>query len=212
MRRKRIEAIRVWREKTGWCVPFVILNVALIFDETVNVMMTSDKDLALLLQSWQKKSWFAPIDLQQWPGMSLPLMFDVFEDVYKLRCKKICPGISGCSFDFLKNYCTFYKTTGVGVVDCKVGDEYHVVMFKTNKTRRAVIFADTGCNSRKRGWEKYARCLVVKGVYLVRPHPCCPTNARYPCVSCQAEWPKTRLPRTPATPRPGSCGASDINV
>ncbi len=197
MRRKRIEAIRVWQETTGWCVISVILNIARSFDETVKVNMTSDNDLALLLQSWQKKTPFYPTELQEWPGMSLALMKVVFRDVYKLRCEKICPGISGCSFDFLKNCCTFYKTTGEGVVDCKctVRDEYHVVKFKTRQTPRNVVFKDTYCDSRKKDWKEYAQSFIVLRVYRVRPHPCCPPNARYPCVSCQAEWPKTPVNR-----------------
>jgi hypothetical protein len=190
MKRKRIEEIAKWKRLTGWCVPFAILNTAAALKggEKVNVNMTSDKDLALLRQSWQEKIPFYPTELQEWPGMTLALMEVVFRDVYKLRCERIWPGISNLSLDYLKNHEMFYQKTGVGVLYCQKGaGEYHVIMFKVNKNKRAVIFTDAGSNSRKTDWNKYARKFVVNGVYLVRSHACCLPNARYPCASCQAD-------------------------
>jgi hypothetical protein len=190
MKRKQIEEIARWTRETGWCVVFVILHIAdaLNRGQKVNVNMTSDKDLALLRQSWQEKCVFFSTDLQEWPGMRLQLMYDVFQNVYNLRCKQIWPGISGCSLDFLQNHEMFYKKTGVGVVDLENGaGECHVMMFKVNKTKRAVIFKDAGYNSRKTGWNEYALRFVVVGVHLVRSHACCLRKARYPCASCQAD-------------------------
>jgi len=153
--------------------------------------------------------------------MSLGLMVKVLLHVYNLQCKRFCKEIAG--FDIASNWRfrhlatlkSFYKTKGVGFVDCyhKKDQVYHVLFFRTNGTPRSVYFEDLTSNRKMRGWAQYARQFTVLGVYMVRSHPCCRPTARYPCLSCQAKWPEDATePDLPAATEPDLPAATEPDL
>jgi len=218
--RMRLQKIREWQLNTGCCAVFVVVKIAGSFDKTVDVNLTSDSDLAELKTEWQEKDCLTE-QAAGWPGMSLGLMVKVLLHVYNLQCKRFCKEIAG--FDIASNWRfrhlatlkSFYKTKGVGFVDCyhKKDQVYHVLFFRTNGTPRSVYFEDLTSNRKMRGWAQYARQFTVLGVYMVRSHPCCRPTARYPCLSCQAKWPEDATePDLPAATEPDLPAATEPDL